>query len=163
MKNKEKQTLQKEISAITKLTEQVILETSKIDDEVAENLQSQISIEKGALGTKKDNAKVRARIHENSATIAVTNNEIGNLKMEMLNVSARIKRMREEVDGLDAEHKEKNSLIEKYEQEIRRRNDELSKKQKEMDLLNKKYDQLAGRHQVKCYIQISNLLIDFSG
>ena len=56
--------------------------------------------------------------------------------------------MRDKLRKLDRELGERNEVIEKYEVEIRRRNDELGKKQGEMDLLNKKYDQLTGSTQV---------------
>jgi peptidoglycan hydrolase CwlO-like protein len=87
-------------------------------------------------------------MHEKSATIAITQNELGNLSLDILNANARMKALRETVRKVDEEMKEKNGMIEKYEMEIRRRNDELGKKQGEMDLLNKKYDQLTGRNQV---------------
>jgi chromosome segregation ATPase len=50
--------------------------------------------------------------------------------------------MKESISKLTTETEKKNSLIEKYEVDIRRCNDELSKKASDIDILNKKYDQI---------------------
>jgi predicted nuclease with TOPRIM domain len=69
--------------------------------------------------------------------------------MEILNFTSGNQLLREQLERIDKQLSELNNLIEGYELEIRRRNDELSKKQGEMDMLNKKYDQLtSGRSMV---------------
>ncbi|KAI9201921.1 uncharacterized protein BJ171DRAFT_569980 [Polychytrium aggregatum] len=143
----ERQALQLEVGAIQKLTQQTIAATQKIESEIAESLQNQISIEKGASGARKDGSKLRAIIHEKEAQIAATQNETSNIRLDTLSVSSRIATMKDQVVRIDGEMADKNNLIEKYEVEIRRRNDELGKKQSEMDLLNKKFDQLMARNQ----------------
>ncbi|KAJ1563005.1 Coiled-coil domain-containing protein 40 [Cladochytrium tenue] len=143
----ERQALQLEIAAVVKITKQTANQIAKIESDIAENLQNQTAIEKGALGTRRDNGRLRATIHEKEAAIAVALNDIGGIKLEELNTGARIKFLKSNVSGLDKELEEKNDLIEKYELEIRRRNDELGKKQAETAALNKKYDQLVGRNQ----------------
>ncbi|KAI9355978.1 hypothetical protein DFJ73DRAFT_249949 [Zopfochytrium polystomum] len=145
--NQERQALVEEIAAVTKVTKQTAAQIAKIESDIAEHLQTQTSIEKGALGTKKDNGRLRATIHEKESTVAVAMNDLSTIKLETLNVTARIRSMKETLGSMDKELAAKNELIEKYEMEIRRRNDELGKKQGEMDLLNKKYDQLVGRNQ----------------
>ncbi|KAI8833737.1 hypothetical protein BC829DRAFT_422442 [Chytridium lagenaria] len=143
----ERSALQLEMNAVAKLTQQTQTACSKLESDIAEHLQNQLAIEKGAQGTKKDNNRLRSLIHEKEATIASTTNELGNIRLEMLNASARIGALRDTLGFVDKELTDKNTLIEKYEMEIRRRNDELGKKQGEMDLLNKKYDQLMARNQ----------------
>ncbi|KAJ3034564.1 Coiled-coil domain-containing protein 40 [Rhizophlyctis rosea] len=143
----ERQALQLEVNAVTKLTQQTTSQTQKLQSEIAEHLQTQLSIEKGASGTKKDNTQLRAAIHEKESIIATCQNDLSNIRLDTLNVSARIGGMKDKLKRLDGDLAERNEIIEKYEQEIRRRNDELGKKQGEMDLLNKKYDQLTGSSQ----------------
>ncbi|KAJ3106963.1 Coiled-coil domain-containing protein 40 [Phlyctochytrium planicorne] len=143
----ERQALQLEVNAVAKLTQQTQTACAKLESDIAEHLQNQLAIEKGAQGTKKDNNKLRSLIHEKEATIAATMNELGNIKLDILNANTRLGAFRETLSTVDQELAEKNALIEKYEMEIRRRNDELGKKQGEMDLLNKKFDQLMARNQ----------------
>ncbi|KAJ3073729.1 Coiled-coil domain-containing protein 40, partial [Quaeritorhiza haematococci] len=143
----ERQALQLEINAIVKQTGQVVGMTQKLEGEIAERLQSQVSIEKGQSATKRDAGKLRALLHEREAHIATVQNELSVLRLDSLNVQQRIARIKESCERLDREIALKNSIIEKYETEIRKRNDDLGKKQAEMDLLNKKYDQLTAKNQ----------------
>lgn len=118
--------------------------THKLEKEIAEKLQIQSSLEKGAKGAHRDGKKLRAGIHEKEAQIAGIENELSNVSLEILNTEGRIKSMRETMAKIDQELNEKNQLTEKYELEIRRCNDELGKKASEIDMLNKKYEQVTG-------------------
>ncbi|KAJ3110385.1 Coiled-coil domain-containing protein 40 [Phlyctochytrium bullatum] len=145
--SQEREALQLEVNAVTKLTQQTQLSCSRLETDIAEHLQNQLAIEKGAQGARKDSSKLRQTIHEKEATIATTMNELASIRLEMLNSQGRIGVLRDVLAQVDRELGEKNALIEKYELEIRRKNDELGKKQGEMDLLNKKFDQLMARNQ----------------
>ena len=81
-------------------------------------------------------------------------NEISMLKLESLNVSSRVRDSKAALDALDTEIVTCNYLIEKFEGEIKKRNDELSKKQGDMDALNKKFDILSGKNQVSTWLFI---------
>ncbi|KAJ3175661.1 Coiled-coil domain-containing protein 40 [Geranomyces variabilis] len=143
----ERAQLQLELASVGKQIRIAAAAGAKLGDEVAEHLQSQLSISKGVSSTRKDNARLRAAMHDKEATIATVQNDLGHIRLETLNVTARIRGMSERVAHLDRELAERNGLVEKYELEIRRRNDELGKKQGEVDLLNKKYDLLTAKNQ----------------
>ncbi|KAJ3127462.1 Coiled-coil domain-containing protein 40 [Nowakowskiella sp. JEL0407] len=143
----ERQAIQLEVNAIQKATTQITLATQRIESEIADHLQTQLSIEKGTQGSRRDSNKIRSQMHEKESAIAVAQNEIGNIRLETLTVEERLAEIKDDVLEIDKELKEKNELIEKYDVEIRRRNDELGKKQAEVDLLNKKYDQLTAKNQ----------------
>ncbi|KAJ3049688.1 Coiled-coil domain-containing protein 40 [Rhizophlyctis rosea] len=143
----ERQALQLEVNAVQKLTLQTTTATQTLQTQIADHLQNQLSISKGTSATKKDNSRLRSQIHEKESIIATVQNDLSSIRLDTLNVSARLEGMRDKLRKLDAELGERNEVIEKYEVEIRRRNDELGKKQGEMDLLNKKYDALTGSTQ----------------
>lgn len=136
------------MNALQKLTQQTVNQTQKIEKEISDHLQSQLSLDKGSQGTKKDASKLRSLVHIKESNIAQVENELSAVKLESLNVSQRITNIQSTLQKLDTDIKTKNDTIEKFEVEIRRRNDELGKKQSEIDLLNKKYDQLTGKQQV---------------
>ncbi|KAL7752512.1 Coiled-coil domain-containing protein 40 [Sorochytrium milnesiophthora] len=144
---RERQSIVNELSNVRKHTVAVVHKIRKMESEIAEQMQVQLGIDKGASGTVKDARKLKAVIHEKEATIATAQNELSNIKVESLHVLSRNQNLQAQLEKLDAELKDKNSTIEKYELEIRRRNDDLSKKQGEMDLLNKKYEQLTAHSQ----------------
>ena len=60
------------------------------------------------------------------------------MQVDILNTEAHNVRLAETLKMLDEELNDKTSTIEKYEVEIKRRNDEIEKKTREIDLLNKK-------------------------
>lgn len=58
--------------------------------------------------------------------------------MDVLNTEAHNARLAETLALLDDELRDKAAVVEKYELEIKRRNDEIEKKTREIDLLNRK-------------------------
>ncbi|KAJ3307214.1 Coiled-coil domain-containing protein 40 [Kappamyces sp. JEL0829] len=135
-------TVQAEIIAVQKATAQTTLSVQTLEREIAEKLKTQSSFQKGAQSAIKDGNKVRQLIHEKETAVTNHLNELSVIKLESLAAETRIDAMKEQLKKVDGEISEKNSLIGKYEQEMRQNNDLLSKRASEMDLLNKKYDQL---------------------
>ena len=60
-------------------------------------------------------------------------------QVDMLNTEAHNARLKETLQLLDEELADKADTIEKYELEIKRRNDEIEKKTREIDLLNRRW------------------------
>ena len=58
--------------------------------------------------------------------------------MDILNTEAHNSRLGETLGLLDEELRDKGRTIEKYELEIKRRNDEIEKKTREIDILNRR-------------------------
>ena len=80
--------------------------------------------------------------------VAQVQNELSKMRVESLGTQANVQTLEQKLAAILEELREKDRLVEKYEQEIRRRNDEIERKQSEVDRLNRKYDQLASNHQV---------------
>lgn len=145
--NQERNLVQSEINSITKATEQLLNQTHKLESEIAIILQDQIAIDKGAQTINRDNSKIREIIHDKESQVAAAQNELAVLRLDALNVSERLHELRKTFGETENEAKMKNSLIEKYENDNKKRHDESTKKQGEMDLLNKKLDQLTSNMQ----------------
>jgi coiled-coil domain-containing protein 40 len=62
--------------------------------------------------------------------------------VDVLNTEAHNVRLQDTLKLLDDELKTKAGVVEKYETEIRRRNDEIEKKTRSMDQLNRKLERL---------------------
>jgi coiled-coil domain-containing protein 40 len=80
--------------------------------------------------------------------VAQLQNELSKMRVDSLGTQAHVQTLEQELASILEELREKDRLVEKYEQEIRRRNDEIERKQSEVDRLNRKYDQLSSNHQV---------------
>lgn len=138
----EKNTLQQETLSIIKSTQQVKKNIQLLEEEIADRLQFQLTLEKGSAGSKKDGAKLRAMIHEKESTIYNIDNQAGVMKLEALNISGRIASLKASMTKIEEESKKRNKLIENYERDFKIKGDELEKKQSEMEFLNKKLDAL---------------------
>ena len=69
-------------------------------------------------------------------------NEMARIRVDSLNTQAHNSQLQETLDKLNSELDEKDKLIEKYEMEIRQRNDQIEKKMSTVDRLNRKYEAL---------------------
>jgi len=69
-------------------------------------------------------------------------NELARIKVDTLNVTSHNTQLQVQLKRLNEELKEKDALMAKYQLESRRRNVDIEKKQHDLDLLNRKFDQL---------------------
>ncbi|KAI9179713.1 Coiled-coil domain-containing protein 40 [Blastocladiella emersonii ATCC 22665] len=138
----QRQSLTNEVNALKKQVLTAQQKAAKLEREIAEQIQLQLGIDKDVAGTLKDAKKLTAAIHEKEATIAACENNVAAIKLDGSRVSDTIRALRGELGDLDRAIAGKNETIEKYELEIRRGNDEMVKKQSEIDLLNKKLNQI---------------------
>jgi coiled-coil domain-containing protein 40 len=139
---KERLSVQQEINAIQKAQMNNSLSIQNLEKEIAEKLKILSSFEKGAQISLRDGNKVRMGIHEKQINLSEYQNELVHVELESLNCTQRIDSMKKALSKVNEEIEAKNKLIEKYENEISQNNDALGKKASELDLLNKKYDQL---------------------
>jgi chromosome segregation ATPase len=120
--------------------------TQKVEVAIMSELQNQTGIEKQGLGAKRDGTKLKAQIYEKQAHISQLQNEVTRMKVEGLNVGAQNEELRADLEEFEKQVRNQNATVEKFEAEIKRQVDELSKKQSEMDLLNRKFNQLMEQH-----------------
>ena len=72
-------------------------------------------------------------------------NELARVRVDTLNVTANNTQLEVQVKQVNEEIKEQDALVAKYEAESRRRHTEIEKKQHEIDLLNKKFEQMMAK------------------
>lgn len=130
--------LRKSIHTTTTTTLNLEMESMKL-------LQDQSGITKQGEGVVKDGVKLKRLLHEKQSELVVTENEIMRVKLERIMVEERLGGVRQHLDQLELRVVEQNRLVERCELEIRRQSQEISKKQSEMDLLNRKYDALVAQ------------------
>ena len=69
-------------------------------------------------------------------------NEMARIRVDILNTKSHNDSLQKTTDSLIGELTSKDKLIEKYEMEIRQRNDQIEKKMHTVDRLNRKYEAL---------------------
>ncbi|TPX41008.1 hypothetical protein SeMB42_g05780 [Synchytrium endobioticum] len=138
----ERQSILLELNNLTKTLQKTNAEARKSELEVQELLQNQLAVTKGTHGAKRDITRVAALVSEKEALAAQIRNEISNAQLESLQVYARIQELEKQSSRIDDQAREREVLIQKYEDDIRKGQETLAKRQGEVEFLNKKYDQL---------------------
>ena len=88
---------------------------------------------------------IRQHVIEKEAMGAQMQNELARVRVDTLNVTANNTQLEVQVKQVNEEIKEQDALVAKYEAESRRRHTEIEKKQHEIDLLNKKFEQMMAK------------------
>ena len=69
-------------------------------------------------------------------------NEIAKLSVDVLNTESHNVKLSDTLALLDGELRDKAAVVERFEAEVRRRNDEIEKKTRAVDALNRKLEKL---------------------
>ncbi|XP_035694889.1 coiled-coil domain-containing protein 40-like [Branchiostoma floridae] len=131
-----------ELNALRKQIEREYQEKVNLEDAIMEKMRSQLTMDKAALYTKKMTSKLRQRKKQLEAEVAKVENEISRDILEISYTTSRIKRLQKTMEELDEEIRMKNDMISKSEGEIIKRNAVIERKQGVIDQYNKRVDQL---------------------
>lgn len=104
-------------------------------------------LQEGTENTLKDTMTVFEQIQEKEQEVVQFENEWARVRVDALNTQAHNDGLRQTLAALDAELKEKTELSDRYEVEIRKRNNEIEKKQADVDRLNRRYDGLVAAQE----------------
>ncbi|MEW5300344.1 MAG: hypothetical protein WDW36_003280 [Sanguina aurantia] len=132
-----------EAVAVERAAAKITAEVRTIEEETLAALGEQTTAGKSSSKTAGDTLELRRRVREEEMLAVETENELAKLQIDILNTEAHNTRLLETLRLLNEELQEKAHAIEKYEVEIRRRNDEVEKKTREIDLLNRRYERMA--------------------
>jgi len=136
------QNLGSQVGGLDQNVEVVNRERQKLEEQILAQQSTQTTMSKAAKNMAKSAAELQSRIHEKEIEKAAMENELARVKVDSLNTDAHNMQLRDTLSKLVAELKEKDGLIEKYQVEIRQRNDEIEKKMYRVDRLNRKYETL---------------------
>ncbi|KXZ48987.1 hypothetical protein GPECTOR_24g277 [Gonium pectorale] len=140
--NNEKKALQGEADAVDRAVTRVAADSRAIEEEMLAALSDQTTAEKASGKTAADTIELRRKIRAEELSVVETENELAKLQVDILNTEAHNSRLAETLGLLDEELRDKGRTIEKYELEIKRRNDEIEKKTREIDILNRRYERI---------------------
>ncbi|CAG9461572.1 unnamed protein product [Pedinophyceae sp. YPF-701] len=116
--------------------------------EMLTRLSDQVTLEKSASKAVTETRETRARVQAEELAAINLQNELAKVEVDILNTTGHNEQLEEALRLLDREMHERSRAIEKYEQDLRSRNDAIEKKTKYVDHLNKMYDRLtAGREE----------------
>lgn len=125
-------------------TTKVFVEIRSIEEEMIIALSDQTTAEKSGSKTGKDIRDLQKRIRDEELLGVEGRNELAKLQVDILNTEAHNVKLAETLKLLDDEVNDKAASVEKYELEIKRRNDEIEKKTRDIDSLNKRLERMVG-------------------
>ncbi|KAA6368843.1 MAG: hypothetical protein EZS28_035629 [Streblomastix strix] len=130
------------ISTLQKILQKLQCETIDIEDKISNFLNEKLSINKFAKATTQKRENMLESVHGQDIEAANVMNKLERLKLNILNTYAHTGTHNKALEELLRLFKEKNAIIEKFEDEMRRKNDDIQKKQGEIDKQNRKFDDI---------------------
>eukprot|EP00605_Chrysophyceae_sp_TOSAG23-4_P001139 GSChrysophyteH1.ASY1.ANO1.1246.1 assembled CDS len=120
----------------------VTQERQKVEDEASSASSMHSQTNKAVANFNKEVKKMMEKVHGEENVANEVENEIARTKVDRLNASSFNDQLREQHGAVMKELGDKESMISKYQMEIRQRTDEIEKKMYRVDRLNKKYDKM---------------------
>lgn len=131
-----------ECLALRKQIEQEFQAKLKLEDSILEKMRSQLTMDKAAKYSKKLTGKTRERTKHMETDAAEVENLIAEAVLETVNVRTRVDRLKKVLGELDFQVEAQNNIISKSEMEIVKRNATIERKQNQVDIMNKKLNQM---------------------
>lgn len=131
--------------------ENISQEKVKLEDEIFKKLQSKLTADKAAQYTDKLRKDQREKLRELERNLAKIENEIAKAKLESVQTLSLNEAYQRDINMLKKEIDDKNRIISKSESEIRQRVLIIEHKQGQIDLYNKKIEQLIEKAGVNKY------------
>lgn len=122
--------------------ENITQEKVKLEDEIFDKLQAKLTADKAAQYSDKLRKEQREKLRELERSLAKLDNEIAKARLENLQTQTLNEALERDIKMLNKELEDKNRIISKSESEIRQRVLIIEHKQSQIDLFNKKIENL---------------------
>eukprot|EP01060_Flectonema_neradi_P040837 TRINITY_DN944_c3_g1_i2.p1 TRINITY_DN944_c3_g1~~TRINITY_DN944_c3_g1_i2.p1 ORF type:complete len:915 (+),score=238.56 TRINITY_DN944_c3_g1_i2:262-2745(+) len=137
--------IQADIAAASKRYQKASREVSEMEQKVLETLSSQTTLKKGSQSALQEIDQMKSSIREKELQVTQMENELARTRVDTLQTQAHNEVLKGAMADLERELSSKDQLIEKFQVDIRRKHDEIERKQKMLDQLNRQYDAIIGQ------------------
>lgn len=138
----EQEALQAELQTVEQHRQTVDRERQELELQLAANLSTQTTVKKAARNLTREAQKIVQLTHAKEMDRAAVENEVARVRVDALNTEAHNAQLKDSLAAVVSDLRDKDKLIEKYEMEIRQRNDAIEKKMNVVDRLNRKFEKL---------------------
>jgi chromosome segregation ATPase len=132
--------LQQEIAGMVKKTQKAANEVNDLERKVMETLNKQTTLKKGSQSALQDIERMKNQIRDKEMHVTQMENELARIRVDSLQTQSHNEVLKQTVGELEKELQSRDTLIEKMQVDIRRRHDEIERKQKILDSLNRQFD-----------------------
>ena len=141
----EVKSIQADIAVTSKRYQKSSRVVSEMEQKVLETLSSQTTLKKGSQSALQEIEQMKGAISEKELQVTQMENELARTRVDTLQTQAHNEVLKGTMVELERELSSKDQLIEKFQVDIRRKHDEIERKQKMLDQLNRQYDSIIGQ------------------
>eukprot|EP00755_Sulcionema_specki_P007788 Sspe_Gene.39153::Locus_18892_Transcript_1_1_Confidence_1.000_Length_2814::g.39153::m.39153 len=138
-------TILADISTVVKRSQRAAREVTQMESKVFETLSTQTTLKKGSQSALQDIERMKNVIRDKELQVTQMENELARIRVDTLQTQAHNEVLKGTLAELEKELGGKDQLIEKFQVDIRRKHDEIERKQKALDQLNRQYDAIIGQ------------------
>ncbi|CAF3574991.1 unnamed protein product [Adineta steineri] len=140
--NNEKAEKQHDLDILRRDIEKESQECNKLEDEIYQRVQEQLTAEKAAEYSSKLRFKLKESTREIERNLSKLENDISRARLEKTYLLTNIQQLEAQSKEYNDQIMDKNQVITRSEQEIKRRVLLIEQKQNQIDLMNKKLEHL---------------------
>merc|ERR1719359_2079485 len=136
-----------ELTHVEQNIQKVARDTMALQDHIEERMSQQSTIKRSEANTNKSTKKLSDLVQEQEMEMQNLQNEISRVMVDSLNTKAHNQMLKERLDTLGSDLGDREKLIDQYELEIRKRHNQIEKKQLYVDRLNREYDEKRSKQE----------------
>merc|ERR1719420_2390965 len=110
-------------------------------------MSQQSTVKRSEANTNKSTKKLSELVQDQDMEMQNLQNEISRVKVDALNTKAHNQMLKERLETLSADLTDREKLIDQYEMEIRKRHNQIEKKQLYVDRLNREFDEKRSKQE----------------
>ncbi|RNC59580.1 hypothetical protein TcCL_ESM02783, partial [Trypanosoma cruzi] len=113
-----------------------------MENDIVEALSKQSTLKQEGSGTLQEIEKIKGSIRVKELQVTQMENELARIRVDTLQAQSHNETLKSTLGELEKELQSRGVLIERMQMDIRRRHDEIDRKQKQLDQLNHQYEGL---------------------
>eukprot|EP01059_Diplonema_ambulator_P009430 TRINITY_DN19294_c0_g1_i3.p1 TRINITY_DN19294_c0_g1~~TRINITY_DN19294_c0_g1_i3.p1 ORF type:complete len:938 (+),score=464.52 TRINITY_DN19294_c0_g1_i3:134-2815(+) len=134
-----------DITNIAKRHQKTSREVAEGEAKVLETLSIQTTLKKGSQSALQEIERMKNVIRDKELQVTQMENELSRIRVDTLQTQSHNEVLKGTLGELEKELAGRDQLIEKFQVDIRRKHDEIERKQKMLDQLNRQYDAIMGQ------------------
>ncbi|KAF8291126.1 Coiled-coil domain-containing protein 40-like [Trypanosoma cruzi] len=131
-----------EVTNIDRKIQKCARDVRSMENDIVEALSKQSTLKQEGSGTLQEIEKIKGSIRVKELQVTQMENELARIRVDTLQAQSHNETLKSTLGELEKELQSRGVLIERMQMDIRRRHDEIDRKQKQLDQLNHQYEGL---------------------
>ncbi|GMH42071.1 hypothetical protein BSKO_09990 [Bryopsis sp. KO-2023] len=131
-----------ETDSVRRIYVKIASDTQDLKEQMISALGEQATAERSSSKTAKETQKLRQMVRKEEMLAIDLQNELAKLQVDILNTQSHNDRLQATMKLLNEELADKEKVVGQYETDVRHKNDDVEKRTRELDRLNRRYEKL---------------------